>query len=269
MIIHRINARIKRALSWRRRELSRLSRMGRGIGGETTLIEPAFRFPDGQSFACQYHQFFIEQSLMFRPRSNAPRVLDCGANAGVFTMWVTRSFPRARVLAFEPDPRICELLTGNVARCCGDSHVEIIQAALVASESASVPFDSDDADAGRLAERMGPGSLRVPARRLREYLKEDCDLLKVDIEGAEVDVIIDCEDYLSSVHNIFVEYHSFVARPQRLDELLRILRRAGFRVAIKSPVAPHQPFVESATFRDLDMGLQLEIFGTRESSGVP
>jgi len=33
-------------------------------------------------------------------------------------------------------------------------------------------------------------------------------MLKIDIEGAEYDVLKDCEDSLENVKNIFVEYHS-------------------------------------------------------------
>jgi hypothetical protein len=48
----------------------------------------------------------------------------------------------------------------------------------------------------------------------------EIDMLKLDIEGAEVDVIVDCLDRLHNIHNVLVEYHSFRWHKQRIDELL-------------------------------------------------
>ena len=71
-------------------------------------------------------------------------------------------------------------------------------------------------------------SCQVSTVRLRDYLAQRVDMLKLDIEGAETDVMLDVSDRLRDVHNIFVEYHSFADRPQRLDELTRRAAQTGF-----------------------------------------
>jgi hypothetical protein len=65
--------------------------------------------------------------------------------------------------------------------------------------------------------------------RLRDYLDQPIEFLKLDIEGAEVPVLLDCSDRLEQVEHLFVEYHSFIGLPQPLDCLISILRSAGFR----------------------------------------
>ena len=37
-------------------------------------------------------------------------VIDCGANVGLFALWVAQRCPHAQVLAFEPSPSTYELL---------------------------------------------------------------------------------------------------------------------------------------------------------------
>jgi hypothetical protein len=86
-------------------------------------------------------------------------------------------------------------------------------------------------------------------------------LLKMDIEGAEIDVLLTSVK-LAAVSRIFVEYHSFVGREQRLDELLSYLRQLGFRTWIQTQYCPALPFHETHPHADMD--LQLNIFAKRE-----
>jgi hypothetical protein len=102
----------------------------------------------------------------------------------------------------------------------------------------------------------------VETARLSRYLTRPIDLLKLDIEGAETDVLQEAADQLANVRNLFVEYHSFVGKPQRLEELLGIMRRADFRVYIHSPQIYDSPFRRRIIYQGMD--LQLNIFGYRE-----
>jgi Methyltransferase FkbM domain len=102
-----------------------------------------------------------------------------------------------------------------------------------------------------------PRTFECPLR-LRAYPTGRVDFLKLEIEGAEVDVLLDCADVLPNVRNVFVEYHSFATEEQRLDELLTLLKTSGFRVYIQTAICPPQPFV--ATPSHLGMDLQLNVF---------
>jgi hypothetical protein len=84
----------------------------------------------------------------------------------------------------------------------------------------------------------------VRAIRLRDLMDERIDFLKIDIEGAEYDVLGDCADKLENVENLFVEYHVRSSEEQHLDEILSWIRRAGFRYYINA-AADNQahPFV--------------------------
>ncbi len=89
-------------------------------------------------------------------------------------------------------------------------------------------------------------------------------MLKIDIEGAETQVLEDCADVLHHVERIFVEYHSFSNQPQNLHRLLAVLANAGFRYNVQHiGVFSSHPFVKIQSY--LNMDNQLNIFAVRET----
>jgi hypothetical protein len=49
----------------------------------------------------------------------------------------------------------------------------------------------------------------VSTCRLRDYLTQSVDLLRLDIEGADVDVLLDCADLLGQVRNFLSPYQEY------------------------------------------------------------
>ena len=75
------------------------------------------------------------------------------------------------------------------------------------------------------------------------------DLLKIDIEGAEMAVLERSNGILKNVERIFVEFHSSVSdQPQKLSKLLSILERNNFRYWIQGGYSELFPFSGNAPF---------------------
>lgn len=236
--------------------------MPRGTAATTYLIAPSFDTLDGGSLAAQYRQIFQQNAFLFPASTPRPKIIDCGANVGCFTVYFAQLFPEARITAFEPDPQVFAVLQRNVARCCGSEQIELVQAAVTGTAETVLSFYADHCDAGRTTTSLAGGAtMQVAAVRLRDYLKSPCDLLKIDIEGAEVEVLNDCGECLSQVARIFVEFHSFVGQEQRLDQVLGVLARAGFRLFLQAGKSPPRPFLGATEF--LGMDSQLDIWGVR------
>ena len=144
--------------------------------------------------------------------------------------------PGARITAFEPEPTVFGILKDNVASY-ELSNVELVNRA-VWKEDGVLQFSPD---AGSTAGRVSAdGSARVTATSLRPYLSERVDFLKIDIEGAEYEVLQSCQDLLHNVERLFVEYHSFVGREQNLAQLINKIVIAltlwfGARAVIEGP----------------------------------
>jgi hypothetical protein len=76
-------------------------------------------------------------------------------------------------------------------------------------------------------------------------------------------VLVEAEPYLKNVKNIFIEYHSFVDKPQTLSQILDILERNEFRYYIEHiGVKSKHPFVSITNYVGFDN--QLNIFGYRK-----
>jgi FkbM family methyltransferase len=192
------------------------------------------RYSDLLTLCPQWHDIFVLGSLTFDTTNQTPRILDCGANIGLASLFYKRRYPAARITAFEADPAIAALLAHNV-RANGAADVEVVAAA-VWTEAGQVSFRADGADAGAVVSAGGGregGATRVPAVRLADWLaRERIDLLKLDIEGAEAAVLADCEGVLENVNAILLEVHEFDPDRRRGPELLELLVRSGFAYAM-------------------------------------
>lgn len=202
-----------------------------------------------------------EEIYRFDPSTEAPLILDCGANVGLATLFWKYLFPQSRVIAFEPDPLLFAALTDN---CAGFSDVELINAAVWDRDGFS-DFWFEGSTAGRLEANLvsehKDGRGKVGTIRLKDHLDRDIDLLKLDIEGAEVAVLRDCQDDLQRVNRIFVEYHSFAGVAQELHELLAILYRSGFRYRLSPEGRSRRGFDDPFLRHGMDN--QINIFAER------
>jgi FkbM family methyltransferase len=228
--------------------------------GKIRLFGADFCYVDATSLLAGLREIYVDECYKFKTSKKVPRIIDCGANVGLSVFYFKHLYPLAKIQAFEADPHICEVLRINVTSA-QFADVEVLNRAVwVANEP--VEFRSEGGFSGRVtmpgdASRM----TRVDGVRLRDLLDEPVDLLKVDIEGAENQVILDCADQLRNVSALFVEYHSHQNAPQRLDEILRVLKYSDFRYFIREAYVPKYPFMSQSVLDGMD--LQLNIYGIR------
>jgi FkbM family methyltransferase len=182
-------------------------------------------------------------------------------------VYFKRRFPASRVIAFEADPRVFSVLQRNVAAARYDD-VELVNKAVWDADG-EVDFWEQGADAGRIMQQSDANvsaHVRLSTIRLRQYLTAPVEFLKLDIEGAETNVLRDCADLLGNVRQLFVEYHSFAGEEQQLDLVIGLLKSAGFRVYVQTAICSAQPFLQVSEY--LGMDLQLNVFAIRPNSSA-
>ncbi len=162
-----------------------------------------------------FKQIFIEEEYAPLSDVNEPRfIVDCGANVGYSSAWFLTAFPICRVLAIEPDPENVALCRRNLAPF-GD-RVSVLHAAVW-------PWDADLAwrrgtfgDGREWATEVAPLAEGSPGNAVRglgidKLVNESpvVDILKIDIEGAEVALFSrQPAPWLDRVRNIAVELHN-------------------------------------------------------------
>jgi FkbM family methyltransferase len=224
-------------------------------------------YADSTSFFYQYLEIFDRGIYRFLPSKVVPVIADCGANIGTGTLYFKKCFPEATIFAFEPDTGIFKILEKNVTTH-GLTNVHLFCKGVWTEES-EMSFFGDDADGGHLVKASVQITNDIPLKkvktiRLRDFLlAENVTFLKLDIEGAEEEVIEDCASVLNGLEAIFIEYHSGVQREQGLDRILNILKKNGFRYYIESAtIFTKNPFINRTTLNDYDN--LLNIFAYRQ-----
>lgn len=185
------------------------------FGHRTTYV-------DADTFLVMFQDAFVDKASDFLASKVDPLILDCGANIGLTVFRFKQLYPKSRIIAFEPDPVICACLRENVRRW-KFSDVEVVQAAIW-THNQGVTFVQEGSTAGRVA---GKGDVCVPTARLFDYLSESVDFIKLDIEGAECDVIPDCRERLCNVGSMVIEWHFRAGEPQTLGRALDVLAHGG------------------------------------------
>lgn len=243
-------------------EDTRLKSLERYVCTETKFLDHPIKIVDNASYMSLKNELFGKQIYRFNCDSEQPCIVDCGANIGMSIIYFKQLFPGAEITGFEPDKKIFQVLKYNV-ESFQLSKVTLIEKACW-NEETTLRFYSEGADAGRTATDGDNGNItEVKTIRLRNFLNRKVNFLKIDIEGAELNVLKDCSDLLINVENIFVEYHSFVDTQQFLPEILTILKDAGFRLHISAPTLVSQtPFTELRTYANMDN--LLNIYGSRD-----
>ncbi len=172
-------------------------------------------------------------------------VIDIGANRGQFTLAVREYAPWARVIAFEPlsgpgaifrrifaSDSMVHLYPMAVGATAGEAIIHLTEAEDSSSLLSVAPLQeslfpgtgevrTETIKVGRLTDFVSPKEIAGPA------------LLKLDVQGFELEVLCGCEDLLDRFANVYVEC-SFVElyKGQALaHEIIAWLQRRGFHLS--------------------------------------
>jgi phthiocerol/phenolphthiocerol synthesis type-I polyketide synthase E len=198
-------------------------------------------------------------------------VFDVGANIGMFTVYAAWRWPRTRIFSFEPVPALFAILKENAAWCdaqvtlfnCALSdhagtadltfypntsgmssfypneeeeraalrtliHNELTQGK---SEVESLLRYEDELVEQRLKSETVTCELRTLSSVIREHGIERIDLLKVDVEKAELDVLAGIEEAdWRKIEQAVLEVHDLEGR---IEAVTRLFQSHGFAVQLE------------------------------------
>jgi FkbM family methyltransferase len=240
-------------------ELKRLRRLPRYSPVETKVYDKKISVNDACTLIGDVRGILQKGVYNFSTRHSTPVIIDCGANIGMSVLYFKKLYPRAKVLAFEPDPELFALLSKNIASF-GFDNVSLEQKAVWVDDM-GVSFQLEGGHSGTIVETDNEGKniVSVPSVRLKDVLDafEYVDMLKVDIEGAENAVILDCGDVLGKCDHVFIEYHSRNSESQHLHSILGLFHEMGYRYHVQGAFTRNQPFVDTKCLVGMDLQLNL------------
>jgi len=211
-------------------KLKKLKHQGYNRPGSIILKSIPVKYQHPPELLHSIREIFIDKIYKIDLAATDPYIIDCGANVGLSVINLKLQFPNATIIAFEPDSSNFQLLQYNTSSF---NKVELVNKAVWDKET-TIEFEMGGTQSSAIKQHTGDTRENVCTTvRLKDHLDKPVDFLKIDIEGAEYDVIRDCKDVLHNVKNLFLEYHGTFEKEDQLTELFVILGEAGFKYYIK------------------------------------
>jgi FkbM family methyltransferase len=140
----------------------------------------------------------------------APRILDVGANIGLFGVLALGRWPEARITSFEPDPDNFGVLDLTVAANRREGNWDAIPAA-VSDRVGELSFAPGDGAKSHLSPTADDGAtITVPAVDFFGQTGDGVDLVKMDIEGGEWQILADPRLAAAPIKVIRLEWHTLL-----------------------------------------------------------
>jgi FkbM family methyltransferase len=157
--------------------------------------------------------FILGKFVPIEHLKNVRTIVDCGAYTGITSLYFLNKFPLARVIAVEPDRDNYEICKANLKPY--KTRAELVNAAIWFSRGVVQVVRGNDRYRNawkiQVTGQHGSGD-KVPALDMKTLMKDHhitkIDILKINIEGSELNLFQEQVDWLESVDSITIELHS-------------------------------------------------------------
>jgi len=190
----------------------------------------------------------IDDAYKLLDLCKANLIIDIGAAFGDFAILAAKKFPTAQILAFEPDKAGYLLLIDNIKR----NKLTNIKSFSVAIGHGQVSFEGNRGVKSSIYEKSKDNK-KINLKNLSNFIKnKKVDLLKIDCEGAELNILESVGDKLRDVKKIALEYHNHLVKNE--DLLLKdLLIKNNFKVQQKKdPYNPNIGYIYASNKLFLD-----------------
>jgi FkbM family methyltransferase len=199
---------------------------------EELIMGLTIRFFDYIQIITLFEEIFIYQCYRFKCDHNAPVVIDCGSNIGFSALYFKTIYPNAQIVCFEPDRisfelmqinfkqnRLQDVTCYNLALTATAGTVNLYKPSIPGSLGMSlIPTAESDVE-------------MVEAKNLSSYIQQNVDMVKIDVEGSEIQILSDLFETgkLGHIQQMVIEFHPTRTKSD-LKSDLQALAAQGFDV---------------------------------------
>jgi FkbM family methyltransferase len=186
-------------------------------------VEFTYRRERGDIYTVR--EVWLDEAYRLPPDFTADVIVDLGAHIGLASLWLASRYRPSKIIAVEPSPDNARLARENFAR--NGIAAELIEAAVGATDGEGWFQEGPQSNLGRLG-KSGHRVRTISVATLLERVGSgvDVDVLKLDVEGAEVELLAGSSAWLERVRLVVAELH---AAPSELEAIASTLRQAGLR----------------------------------------
>lgn len=151
----------------------------------------------------------VYQIAFERNADDVKYIIDCGANIGLFSLIYAQKYPEAKIIAVEPEQQNYKMLCMNIKNHKNITAIrngvwnQGIDLKIIARDTGAYGFMVQECKDGQGDVRgVSIGDL------MEKYGFPRVDILKMDIEGSELEVITcDADEWLNKTNILILETH--------------------------------------------------------------
>lgn len=188
-----------------------------------TIIDDSYRF------------FSLKKPINF--------IIDIGGAVGDSALFLAKKFTSAKILVFEPLPDQYQLLLKNI-KLNNVFNIIPYQLAVGTKKKYHLYLSPSHVHASTVKNSRAVDQILVKGNRLDKFVTRQVDLLKIDCEGAEIDILWSITPAkMKLVKRVVAEYHNHII-PNEDKKIAAILKKYGFTVSQeKNPIVPTTGYV--------------------------
>lgn len=160
-------------------------------------------------------------------------VIDIGAHVGLFSLFASQFCKSGKIYCFEPIKENYEALLDNINLNKIKNIVPLNLAVSKENEHVKIYLNSDES--AHSIFPSGDAFVEVKSTTIEtffdEHKIENCNLMKIDCEGAEYEIIDSIPDgYFSRINKMIIEYHLVDEKQELYQNLLKKLENNLFKI---------------------------------------
>jgi len=164
-------------------------------------------------------------------------IIDIGAHIGLFTLYASQYCKNGTIFCFEPVEENYNVLLDNIIQN-KLKNVKPFKSAVTKSESTITIYRNQD-EAGHSMFSSTPHALKADSISLKKIIDENsidqCDLIKMDCEGAEYEIIESLPlEYFKKISKMIIEYHFADSKLKLFNNLKTKLMTTSFNISTVS-----------------------------------
>ncbi len=233
------------------------------------LRDGTLRYTNADDLLILLQELLANENYWFQSSTDYPVIIDCGTHFGLSLYYYKKLYPNAKIVAFEPNPQLFEIAKENISHNQW-TDITLIPFAISAKcgiRKFHIP-QNGNLMAGSLLKRLETSgyefdTIDVRSQQLSKIVNEPVDFLKLDIEGAELEVLKEMKAKLLFIQNIFCEFHEGgEIDSSDLVTAMEILDSSGFKLRmILSP--NYSGLMQNKPLAFLNQRCSSELWGTR------
>lgn len=194
--------------------------------------------PAEPGLAYDFINLLLDDEYGLKSMSRYPKtIVDIGANIGLFSQMAGTLFPKAKIHAYEPNPRMQSYLEKNLKQVGAEFFPEAVGAVPGMGQS----LDTGDSRTGIF--QKGGNTPIIAFSSAVERIGGEIELLKIDCEGGEWEIFEDAKAF-QRVKLIRMEYHlvggktlkDFMMAADHIEfKIVKLVENSGFGIAWMEP----------------------------------